>query len=177
MATNNLGKLWQLVRKYCDEQDEELVALILDDERFQKGAGGASHHHAYSGGLVDHTLEVAEYAMSMTDDQRERRNALIAAIFHDYGKIHDYKIGEDGTVSNTDFCRLIGHLPWSWHFFVNAAEEMHYGDSWVSEISHALLAHHGRKEWKSPVEPQTKLAFILHSADMLSMQGNKRGQS
>jgi 3'-5' exoribonuclease len=31
-----------------------------------------------------------------------------------------------------------------------------------------MLAHHGRKEWGSPVEPATNEAWILHAADMMS---------
>jgi 3'-5' exoribonuclease len=37
-------------------------------------------------------------------------------------------------------------------------------------IEHAILAHHGRQEWGSPVEPVTAEAYILHYADMLSVR-------
>src|SRR5207244_1862600 len=100
--------------------------------------------------------------------------ALIAAIFHDYGKILDYKFNEDGTISGTEFKKRVHHLPYSWEFFRATAGEIGLPVAAIDEISHAILAHHGRKEWQSPVEPCTPLAFALHSADMLSMQGYKR---
>jgi hypothetical protein len=40
----------------------------------------------------------------------------------------------------------------------------------VMSVEHAILAHHGWKEWGSPVEPQTVEVQILHFADMLSCQ-------
>ena len=38
----------------------------------------------------------------------------------------------------------------------------------MEEVSHVILAHHGRLEWGSPIEPQTPEALIVHQADMLS---------
>ena len=40
-------------------------------------------------------------------------------------------------------------------------------------LLHALLAHHGRLEYGSPVVPQTLEAMVLHSADKLD--GDARG--
>jgi len=42
------------------------------------------------------------------------------------------------------------------------------GTDLIHEVTHCLLAHHGRKEWGSPVEPQTVEALILSQADLLS---------
>ena len=38
----------------------------------------------------------------------------------------------------------------------------------VNQVGHCILAHHGHKEWGSPVEPITTEARILHFADDLS---------
>jgi 3'-5' exoribonuclease len=39
-------------------------------------------------------------------------------------------------------------------------------------LCHMIASHHGRLEFGSPVEPQTKEAVILHTADMLDYQCN-----
>lgn len=35
-------------------------------------------------------------------------------------------------------------------------------------VGHCILAHHGRKDWGSPIEPQTQEAYLLHAADTWS---------
>jgi 23S rRNA maturation-related 3'-5' exoribonuclease YhaM len=42
----------------------------------------------------------------------------------------------------------------------------------IDEVTHAILSHHGQREWGSPVRPATKLAWILHTCDMMSARVN-----
>ncbi len=97
-----------------------------------------------------------------------------AAIFHDFGKIHECWLEDTGAgdqiVTNRPWKKMIGHLPFSFLEFVKRAEEADMNSNFIYQVSHCILAHHGRREWGSPVEPQTPEAHILHSADMLSMQ-------
>ena len=161
-----MKKLDEVVRTLSQAR-QELCSPIMRDERFWAAPGGKSHHHQYTGGLAEHTFEVASVAASMMDSEDLREQAIVAAVFHDYGKIHEYKFAEDGEIVGLPFRDLIGHVVWGWNFFLKTAEGKE-SQEWIDEVGHALLAHHGRLEWRSPVTPQTKLAFILHSADMLS---------
>lgn len=43
-------------------------------------------------------------------------------------------------------------------------------DAAIEAISHCILAHHGRLEWGSPVEPKTPEAWALHLSDMMSVK-------
>lgn len=151
-------------------QDEFLKACcghVLDDPRFQRGYGSSvdiSHkHHAYVGGLVVHTGEVVQYAVVMGEQLGADLDILItAAIWHDFAKIYDYD--DAGPTRYKDsfaaFCALIQRV-------VGYKKASHLK---LEDIGHCILAHHGRKEWGSPVEPQTREAASLHYADMLSMQ-------
>ena len=144
--------------------------MVLEDPSFESAPGGAKHHHNYAGGLAEHTLEVALTAESMTQGA-EQVQAIVGTIFHDVGKLREYILNPDGSISVTPFCSRIGHVTWGFHVFTNAAEMRGFAPAWIEEIGHALLAHHGRFEWHSPVEPQTRLALVLHTADMVSMKG------
>lgn len=168
-----LKELQNLSRAYLPTTWLSLADIVLMDKRFATQAGGCKHHHVYKGGLVVHTLEVAKHVLSMTKgDNSQQANGLMAAIWHDYGKIHEYVSVEidDGSTEwiNTDFSKKIGHLVWSWSEFYNDSTALSVEDR--LDIGHAILAHHGRREWGSAKDPQTKLAFILHTADMLSMK-------
>lgn len=167
LGTEVLGADW-LVR---------LCATVIDDPSFREGIASSGHHpapHQEKGGLVLHTWEVARAAVGMCGtDKSLAEQAYVAAVFHDFGKAYEYAFME-GRVTKLPFARRIGHIAWGWAFFVRAWGEFAYEDpegSLVDEVGHAILAHHGRKEWGSPVEPQTRLAFILHTADMLSTKG------
>lgn len=153
------------------------ASRVLSDERFQQGIAAASHHpeaHQRPGGLLTHTLEVAREAIRLAgDDKQLAARAYVAAVFHDYGKIHEYLwIHHERKVKKLPFGKRLGHITWGWCVFVTftagvcclTAEDK-------EEIGHAILAHHGRLEWGSPVEPQTRLAYIIHTADMLSAKG------
>ena len=36
------------------------------------------------------------------------------------------------------------------------------------DVTHAILSHHGRREWGSPVCPNTRIAWLLHLCDGIS---------
>ena len=147
---------------------------VLWDGAFHEGIASASHHpasHQARGGLVLHTWEVAKTAVDMAGQDKElAARAYVAAVFHDYGKIWEYAV-LDGRVTKLPFADLIGHVVYGWSFFLSAATQFGLAEDDTSEIAHALLAHHGRKEFGSPVIPQTRLAMILHTADGMSARG------
>jgi 3'-5' exoribonuclease len=153
-------------------------------------------HHAYPGGLAVHTLEVLEKALSMNApggsgdrvnflDSPSNQIIITAAIWHDFAKIHEYawpearKVGAitlepDGTIIKTPYKKLIAHVAGSYAEFLNASRAVNLDPNLTEQIGHCILAHHGRLEWHSPVEPQTEEAYILHAADMWSSRFGPR---
>lgn len=137
----------------------------------QVGAATSAHHHAYIGGLLVHTAEVTDYAFNMIDmfPNCDWDAVLTAAILHDWGKIHEYEI-VNGEIRKTDYRRLIRHVAGSYAMVEQELSCLDVPQETKLKIGHAILAHHGRQEWGSPVEPQNVEAFILHTADMFSAQ-------
>ncbi len=170
-----LNELKQTINYISTDWTEQEIACIntpINNPAFLKGFGaekGGKHgHHAYEGGLVNHTSEVLTYSL---DFARSLPNVnikilAIAAIWHDYCKIFDYDEHGKGTIYRT----LIRHLSGSFAEFMKYANENTLSQDLIIGVGHCILAHHGRQEWGSPVLPQTVEAFILHSADMLSCQ-------
>ena len=148
---------------------------VLKDPRFLLAPGGSSHHHTYKHGLVQHVKEVMDNVCKMTN-RKPSDELVTAVIWHDYMKIKDYAIVDDMSqascerVEKLPYRKLINHVTGSameFHFHATAC----LPSETVERIVHLLLSHHGRKEWGSPVEPQTAEAFILHAADMMSAHG------
>ena len=172
-ASESFIKLVGLVGSLTFPDHHIACARVLSHPDFSTAPGGKDHHHNYPGGLADHTFEVATLAMRFAEGFGEEELALVAAVFHDYGKIHDYSFAEENKIISTPFQKETGHLVWSWEKFREIAIEEGMDYKSIDKISHAILAHHGRREWGSPVEPMTPLAWALHSADMLSSRGFK----
>ena len=150
---------------------------ILDTPEFLTCPASLSFHHAYEGGLLAHTVEVCDIALYNAAPFREGQvnyDVLItAALWHDYAKIKEYELMMEDRYSITNYAKRIHHIQGSAVEFTVAAREQGVNESVVEQVQHCILAHHGRKEWGSPVEPQTLEALILHQADMLSAHYGK----
>lgn len=126
-----------------------------------------------------HTSEVLYYSLNSTNvfPEVDRECLAVAAIYHDAMKIRDYSIDtETGIITKQPYRDLIRHVSGSHAFFIqNEALLISNGlgrltQEQTDKIAHCILSHHGRKEWGSPVEPQSLEAYILHTADMFSYQ-------
>jgi len=155
---------------------KEITSVVLNDPRFWQAPAAKSYHHNWTGGLAVHTAQVLEFALKMGLNIQGFNNEflIVAGIWHDYGKCWDYACYDDkpkpnSRWDNTPHQQLIYHLPRSYgEFMVSNFKRKLYSESEAQQIGHIILAHHGRLDWQSPVEPKTIEAFCLHSADMLS---------
>jgi 3'-5' exoribonuclease len=154
---------------------------VVSDPRFFVAYGSAGQHHCYEGGLAAHTWEVLGYAHEMVKmfPGADRDVVLTAAIFHDYMKIREYYLQpivdvqkanpqESFAVRKTEYRNLVRHVAGSHHAFLKVVEETTLDESVIVRIEHCILAHHGRFEWGSPIEPKLLEAHILHFADQFS---------
>lgn len=167
-----------------------LADIVLDDHRFGIWSGSAMSfiHHYGKGQLAQHTLEVVELALKNNEYFKtigkgvDDRLVYLAAVFHDAGKMFDYAPKEECDTSpwetfinyenweNTDHKLKIYHISRSGLIWSKAFDKL---GSFLppgahDEVLHAILAHHGQKEWGSPVTPKTRLAWLIHLADNMS---------
>jgi 3'-5' exoribonuclease len=129
-----------------------------------------ANHHAYIGGLLEHTLNVTELCVSIASRYREVNfDLLIAgALLHDIGKVEEYTYFPK--IDRTDIGRLLGHLVIGYEMIMRKIREMKnfrggFPEDLKLQILHLVISHHGELEWGSPVRPMTLEAQILHFAD------------
>ena len=179
MNTISTDRLRSLIESIHSQPLRETCRTLLTDAAFLKAPAAAKMHHAYTGGLVAHTVEVAEIALQIAASTDDHTNAMLnrdilltAALWHDYCKIHEYtEVNGEWIYSTDNYNRRIGHITGSVLAFLVRAEAgcNNITQPTLDAITHAMLAHHGPvREWGSPVAPQTIEALILHQADMLS---------
>ncbi|MEX0692550.1 MAG: HD domain-containing protein [Gemmatimonadales bacterium] len=150
-----------------------VVALYYDDPdlRHRYGACPAAPagHHAAIGGLLRHTVEVAEIASAIAMSCGADRDLVIAgALLHDIGKLEAYTW--DGPFDHTARGRALGHVVLG---ALMLDRRLHEAPGVCTPLErdlllHLLLSHHGRLEFGSPVTPMTLEAEVLHWADNAS---------
>lgn len=150
------------------------LRLVLDNvfegetyERFLRNPAGMRLHHAYIGGLLQHSVDVATLASNMTDTIGGVDKDLIVAgaLLHDVGKLREISasMGFPYTMEG----RLLGHISMSAAMVQEAAAKARVTGPKLQHLLHIVLAHHGEPEKGSPVACATKEAFIVHYADEL----------
>ncbi len=153
--------------KAVPQDVRDACTIVLDNPSFQRRPASETKHHVYPGGLVVHTAEVLDFALRMAGRHAYSVQILIpATIFHDFMKIRDYDL--EG--KKTWYREHIRHVAGSYAEWVSVANQFHIPMPMIDEVGHCILAHHGRQEWGSPIEPQTFEAHCLHYADMLSVE-------
>jgi len=138
-------------------------------ERFRSAPAAKHYHQAYRGGLLEHSLGVAQAvsAISATFPGIDRDVAVAAAIVHDIGKLDAYEMRGE-TIEMTDDGRLYGEIPLGYFRVRIAIESLEGFPADVAQaLLHIILSHHGTLEHGSPVVPATREAALVHGIDNL----------
>lgn len=142
--------------------------------RFCSAPAAKGIHHAYIGGLLEHSLSMAKVAdMLAAHYEGVDRSLLLAGVLlHDIGKVEELHI-KNGIVDYTDKGRLKGHLVIGSELVGKAAAGIReFPEDTLEQLQHLILSHHGRQEFGSPVVPMTVEAFLLNYIDELDSKMN-----
>lgn len=177
-----------------DREFWEIINVVIDNPKFSTWWGGLSgQHHDFNGGLVRHTKEVIELCFKTNETLNlnlDKKELFFAALFHDVGKMFDYQKnskygsiyfaenGEELDEQEPEFIatphkRIIHHISRSALIWSHAvADHPEFSDKYHDLVLHSILAHHGSREWGSPVAPKTQTAWLLHLCDNMSARMN-----
>jgi 3'-5' exoribonuclease len=167
-----LQRLRGLLESIKNDPLRGLLLGCLDDDEFResfaKAPAAKTIHHAYLGGLLEHTLAVCELAdrVAKLYPHVDRDLLLAGAFFHDVGKVRE--LGSDRSFDYTDEGRLLGHIVMGAMMFTDLAEA-HNGldEETALKLTHMILSHHGSYEFGSPKRPKFTEALILNYLDEL----------
>ncbi|MCB9257938.1 MAG: HD domain-containing protein [Ignavibacteriales bacterium] len=164
------------INKISEGNLKKLIEQILTKdnfEKYKKVPAGKAWHHAYIGGLLEHTLEIIKICDLMCDIHPEINRDLVisGAILHDFGKVEELEF-ESG-FDYTDKGKLVGHIV----IIANIIEKecskiQNFPDEIKTQLLHLVLSHQGKLEFASPVIPKTLEAIVLYHADELSAKTN-----
>lgn len=185
-TTQNVDAMWvelkEILRTIQNRDVRALIGKFVNDERFatgfQRAPAAMALHHAWLGGLLEHTLNVLRLA-KQTCPLYPRVNedlVLAGAFLHDCGKVAElaYRTNFEYTSEG----QLVGHITQAvlWVHEKCAELSQETGRLFPPEIrtavTHIILSHHGKYEFGSPRLPATAEAFMLHYLDNLDAKLN-----
>ena len=150
----------------------QLLNLFLDDasfvEDFKKAPGGKSLHHAFLGGLMEHTVSVGELGLQVCEHYPEinRDLMLTGIILHDIGKIRE--ISSEAGFPYTDEGELLGHVVMGAMMIEEKLREIpDFPAELRQKLLHLIISHHGEYAWGSPKLPMILEAICLQYLDNL----------
>ena len=164
-------ELIQYARSFKNPHLNRLVSeVFIEDEQFAKAfkfhSAAKSVHHAFVGGLLEHTLGVVKMCDYFAGYYRELNRDLLltAAMFHDVGKIRELsKFPEN---DYTDDGQLVGHIIIGTELLTEKIRQIPgFPPRLALELKHCILAHHGELEYGSPKKPSILEALALNFAD------------
>ncbi|MEZ4517162.1 MAG: HD domain-containing protein [Chloroflexota bacterium] len=150
---------------------QALVSRLLLEEPWAHAYANApaarQMHHAYIGGLLEHSLSMASLARLLSTHYPYVDTDLLVsgALLHDLGKAQEYTL-EDGFRYSEDG-RLVGHIVRAIVIVEQAAAEMNFPEQDLRRLVHLIASHHGTHEWGAPVLPKTLEAVLLHQIDLM----------
>jgi 3'-5' exoribonuclease len=169
----------------ADPRLRKLGLLFLQEfgDRMRRAAGARNYHHARRGGLVEHIAQMMRSAEAVAGIYpRLNRDLLMAGVlFHDSGKLWENCFPKEGFIMPYEVRgELIGHVSIGvelvnrlWQRLKESTEFSAWSsltpdsESVRLHLIHLVAAHHGEKQFGSPVEPRTPEAITLHLIDNL----------
>ena len=171
------ARLQELLRSITDPSLRNLADCFLIDDTFIdlfcKTPAGVKLHHAYPGGLLEHSLQMMETAVRIADlyPVLNRDMLLMGAFLHDIGKTQELAFGNE--MYYTDLGQLLGH-PFLGVEILNkkiTEAETLAGEPFCAEtamlLKHMLISHHGSYENQCAKLPMSLEAVTLHFIDSI----------
>jgi len=174
-------QLRKVIDKIHDKSLREKVAALVENPTIEiegkvyrglpleTAPAGASHHHSYPEGLVEHMVSTANIALALCDTIRrvyggkvDKDFVVAGVVLHDIFKPLVYVEREDGTYGMAPIAERLDHLT------LGVAELIRRG--FPLNLVHIVDAHMG---WQhGPIGPRTAEALVVHLADMADSRLN-----
>jgi 3'-5' exoribonuclease len=172
-----VAELEAMIDMLTDPDLKKLMGQFLSDTDFMAGYTRApaakAMHHVCLGGLLEHSLAVANLAadICLRYPDLNRDLLIVGALLHDIGKVAELRYQR--SFEYTDAGKLIGHIVIGVEMVEDKIRRLGTFPSDLSvHLKHLLLSHHGQYEYGSPKRPKTMEAVILNFLDDLDSKIN-----
>ncbi len=141
--------------------------------RLKAAPAAKKMHHAYIGGLLEHTLSMVMLTVKIAGHYSGiDKDLLIAgAVLHDLGKIREFEY--ESRIDYSDEGRLINHIVIAVQMLEDKLQQIDsFPRNLADLLKHMIISHHGAREFGSPEPPKTLEAVLLHYIDEIDSKVN-----
>lgn len=164
------SELLACVARIGEANLRRLVLETLQDPeiktKFCSFPAAKSIHHAYLGGLLEHTLSVAKIMIGLSSHYSFLNLDLLlfGAVFHDLGKIWELSVEPEFKYNSAG--RLVGHLVLCSEYIEKKSSQILGFPEELKDIcKHIVLSHHGKLEYGSAKRPKLIEAMVVSMVD------------
>ena len=157
------------LHKIKNQAIKELCFLFLKDRSFMKlfleAPASRYIHHAYIGGLLEHTLHVMQLAEAYSKifEFAEPDLLIAGAFLHDIGKVDEYVFLFN--IDHSSIGKLKGHTLLGYDRLQEKLKEVKLDSNLRLKLEHIILSHQGKRIWGAIEEPRFLEAYLVHAAD------------
>ncbi|MEM8834622.1 MAG: HD domain-containing protein [Planctomycetota bacterium] len=180
-AERPIDEMFREVLAHIDSLEHPAIKALaqayLDDAQlmaeFKTAPAAKMMHHAYIGGLLEHTLSLMNLAHAVCPNYPDiNRDLVMLGLFlHDLGKTRE--LSWDGAFAYTDRGELIGHIVEGAIMLHDKSQQVmrsagvRFPAGAITVLQHIILSHHGIPEYGAAKVPSTPEAILISHLDDL----------
>ncbi len=172
-APEEIDTLWSEFQNYIAAiKQPELHATVHSvfeeiGATFRTSSAAIAMHHAYRGGLLEHTTHMARAATALFTVYPEvpADLALAGILLHDIGKTIEYETGL--AIRKTRRGLLQGHVVLGYQLVRKHGLKHKLPADLLERLEHIILSHQGALEWGAAVMAATPEAVFVSMVDNL----------
>ena len=184
-TTKDIPEMFAQVKEIVASIQHPYIKAIVDEylgdkdlmDKFCRAPAAVKMHHAYLGGLLEHTLSMLKVAnVVLPLYPNVQADLVIAGIFlHDLAKTEELSYHFGFSYTNTG--QMLGHIVQSAIWLDQKADVllekgMPVNQDIIDNLTHILISHHGKHEFGSPKLPATLEAVMVSYIDDLDAKLN-----
>ncbi len=185
-SSKNVNSMYRELMDIIASIKNTWLKQLLDDifindkvvaKAFSEHTAAKQIHHAFRGGLLEHTLSVTKNCIAFAENYPilNRDVLLTSSMLHDIGKIDE--LSDLPENDYTDEGQLLGHIYMGAEFVGKRIDKIEgFPKKLRNEIIHCILAHHGKLEFGSPKKPALAEAIALSMADDMDAKMETLGE-
>ena len=162
-------RLEAYLNSFKDKDVETITRAVISHfyDKYVTYPAAVKIHHEFGSGIIHHSLAMADLAEDVAKryPQVDRDLLVAGALMHDIGKTIEYEnpLMPVQTVEG----KLCGHIAIMYAEFKKIVDNLNIKSEVPILLEHMILAHHGKMEWGSPVNPATREAWLLSQIDLI----------
>jgi 3'-5' exoribonuclease len=183
------GFLEHLAHEVYEPGLRSLLDALLADEHLRAqirrapctlppSAPGRFAHHAYLGGLLEHTVAVSTmvFELCTLHPRLDRDLLLSAALVHDLGKTREFTYGAE--IAHSDEGRMLGHIELGLRLLAPLVPASLSAERRLA-LEHCIITHHGAETSASQrfASPEAQALYRLNALDVQVKAAIEHGTS